>query len=548
MSRFAKAETRVQYVTNGGTPAEQERSEKSTEAANALLEQTLSERRLRRAALHACVFDIGAVKKVDGPDGPTTEHIPSWEMMFDPADAHRGSPTILVQRAAVDRDALIADFAEDEEGDDEKERERKEALREAILTSGSGGMVTADHTLTEQHCLVYELWRLPIGRKPGRHVIVTDNALVLDEVWTEKKFPFSFFGWSAPLTGAYPESIAAIVSETQMELDGVVKRISQILRQMAVPIYNETGPGDEVASQIRGGSDAIGDVIKTPPGTTLTRMSAGNVVGSELFSQEDRVWQRGFQETGISEQASQGTRPAGLNSAPAQREWNEINQDRLSLVALEYQQAHVDLAELLLDSIAKLPDYEINVKDPNGRWMRRMKAADLNLDKSDYVIQRFPIGALPTTPTGRLAAAADLLQMKAINPDQFQEISQLPDLKAELNVNLASRRATQKIVAKMLEKGEYIAPSDKMNLLYAAEYGTAKLMDAIADDLPEDRLQLLDNWLDDIAARLAKKAPAAAAGAPMPPGPTSIDPLTPAPLAPPPETLPPPGAEMAAAA
>ena len=529
LSRFAKSETRVQFMTNGGTPAQQSRSETATDAANALLEQTESEQALRRAALHACVFDIGAVKVIDHDDGPTVEHVPSWEFMFDPADAHRGKPSILVQRFPADRDALIAQFCDPGEGASEDEIQALTETAEAILDSGSGGLVSPDHTPTDQHCIVYELWRLPVGKKPGRHVVVTDNALVLDEKWAPKKFPAAFFGWSAPLRGAYPESIAAIVSACQAEVDGIDDRIGQCLRQLAIPRWKRTGP-DAALIQIQMGNNALGDYLDIPPGCTAELVPAGNIMGPELQGRLDAKWARGFEMTGINQASAIGTRPAGLNSAPAQREWNEINQDRLSLVALDYQQAHVDLASLELDSIARIPDYEISVKSTNGRWLRTVKAADLNLDSADYVIQKFPISALPTTPTGKLAAAADLLQAQAISKEQFQEIVQLPDLKAALNMNLQSRKATEKLIGKILETGRYESPPKFLEPKYAAQYAQAKYLEGIASEppMPDDQLALLVNWLAEMESRQPPPAPVAAG----PTGPTSIDPLTPAPLAP----------------
>lgn len=528
LSRFAKSETRVQFLTEGGTPEQAERAETCTDAANALVQQTNSEAQLRKAALHACVFDLGAVKIIEDDAGPRTEHTHSWELMFEPADAHRGGPKILVQRFPADRDELEADFAQ--HGDDEspEEAKRVDALIADLRDSGSDGMTTPDHTASEQHLLVYEMWRLPVGKRKGRHVIVTENALLLDEEWTAKKFPFSFFGWSENLTGSYPVSIAQIVSACQDELNGVGNRKSQILRLMAIPMWKRSGPQPEgqTPMEIRGGSEAIGDVVNVPPGSVLERMPAGPVVGPELFQEEDRVKAWGFQMTGINEQASQGTRPAGLNSAPAQREWNEINQDRLSLVALEYQQAHVDLAELLLDAVAKIPGYEINLKDPNGRWLKRMKASDLNLDRSDYVIQKYPIGALPLTPTGKLAAAADLLQAQAIDVDEFRDICQFPDLKAKTNVYRASEKATEKLVANMLKTGLYFAPPGFIDLKYAIKYTVARWCEGLEQGLSDDRMQLLENFIANCQQKLP---PPPAAPAPMQ---SSAAPLPPAPLAP----------------
>lgn len=529
MSRFAKAETRVQFMTSGGTPAQQSRSETATDAANALLEQTESEQALRRAALHACVFDLGAVKSIDHDDGPTVEHVPAWEFMFDPADAHRGKPSILVQRFPADRDALIAQFCDPGDDADEDEIARLTEIAEAILDSGSGGLISPDHTPTDQHCIVYELWRLPVGKKPGRHVVVTDHALVFDEKWTPKKFPVAFFGWSAPLRGAYPESIAAIVSAAQFEIDGIDNRISQCLRQLAIPRVIRTGP-DAALAQVRMGNDAIGDYVDVPVGCTVQFVTGTQIMSPELQGRLDAKWGRGFEMTGISQSSAIGSRPAGLNSAPAQREWNEINQDRLSLVALDYQQAHVDLASLLLDSVARIPDYEISIKSTNGRWLRTVKASELNLDSSDYVIQKFPIGALPTTPTGKLASAADLLQAGAIDKEQFDAIVQLPDLKYQMNLNLQSRRATEKLIAKMLETGRYEAPPKFLEPKYAAQYAQAKYLEGISSDpeMPAEQLALLVNWLAEMESRQPPPTPAPVAAQ----GPTSIDPLTPAPLAP----------------
>lgn len=548
MSRFAKSETRVQYMTNGGTPGEQDVAEERTDAANALIEQTEGERWLRKAALHATLFDVGAVQVIDGRDGPENEHCPSWELMFDPADAKNGRPTILVKRRAVDKEALAGKFAGPVEYPEdmdprkiaEAEAHRKN-LRDEIQSSTCGGMVTSDHTPSDQHCVVYELWRLPVGGAKGRHIVCTDKALCLDEEWDEDNFGFIFFGYSENPVGPYPVSIAAIVSDLQVEINDLAGRRGQILRLMAVPIWVEHAaqqPAGESAStvvQLRGGGGAIGDIVQAPPGVQLERVPAGNILGTELFTEEDRAWSRGYQMAGISEQATTGSRPAGLNSAPSQREWNELQQDRLSLVAINYQQAHVDLCDRLLERVADMPEYEINIKHPNGKWLKKVRASDLDLQNSDYVIVRMPIGALPSTPSGKLAAAADLLQADAITKDDFKQIVQLPDLKAELNVDLASRRATEKMVGKILSGTGYDAPMDKMDLAYCVKYGTARMLEGYAEDYPADRLSQLNDWIDDAAHRLDAKASKAAAAAPVPGGPaplTSLAPQAPPPLAP----------------
>lgn len=550
MSRYAKSETRVQYLTNGGNEDDQDKAEEGTDAANALIEQTGGELELRKAALHANVFDLGIVKVVQGAEGPEVEHVPSWELMFDAADAHRGKPRGRIQRFPMDRDAAIVKFLAPVEGETiEQTHAREEAIEK--LKSGSGtALVTPDHTQDDQHVIVYELWRDPIGKRPGRHVVVTESVLLADDVVpaeTAKSEPFTFFGFSEPTTGAYPTSIAAIVCSLQDEIDGMKTRRGQILRLCAVPRYVITGPdAGQLDGQLRGGSDAIGDTIKAPVGTTVEPLPLGIAESLQaLRAEEDAAWAKGFEMVGINPSNATGSRPNGLNSAPSQREWNEIAQDRLSMVALEYQQAHVDLATLLLNAVAEMPDYEINVKSANGRFLRKLKAADLQLGTSDYVIQKYPIGALPTTPTGKLAAAGDLLQMGAIDKDGFQEIVQLPDLKAQINMNLASQDATKALVAKMMKTGEPIAPPECLEPKSALRYVTWKWLTGVANDLDQHRLDLLQSWMDTLTTRIGGPAaggtdqtPAMGAGRvgaqPVPLQAAGIAPLQNAEFAPPP--------------
>ena len=521
MSRVAKSETRVQYLTNGGTEGEQEKSEEATDAANALIEQTGGEIELRKAALHACVFDLGIVKEIDTPDGPECEHVPSWEVMFDPADAHRGKPSIRVHRFPADVDALIVKFLAPVEGETQEETNaREEAIQR--LKSGSGtALVTPDHTSDDNHRVVYELWRDPIGKRPGRHVVVTESVLLASEVVpvsTIKKKPFTFFGFSEPVIGAYPTSVAAIASELQLEIDGMKTRRGQILRLCAVPRYVITGPeGANIDTQVRGGSDAIGDLIHVPPGSTIQPLDTG--AGESLIAlrqEEEAAWAKGFEMVGVNPSNATGSRPNGLNSAPAQREWNEIAQDRLSLFALGYQQAHVDLATLLLDGVSDMPDYEINVKTSNGRFLRKIKVADLKLNTSDMVLVRYPIGALPTTPTGKLAAAGDLLQMGGLDKDDFLQIVQLPDLKSKINMKEASRDAVAKLVSKMMKTAEPIAPPECIEPVSALEYVTWKWLTGVATDLDQHRLDLLQTWMDTLTQRIGEKSAPAAGAAPGP--------------------------------
>ena len=521
MSRFAKSETRVQYLTNGGTEIEQDKAEEATDAANALIEQTQGEVELRKAALHACVFDLGIVKKIDTPDGPECEHVPSWEYMYDPADAHRGKPSIRVHRFPMDRDALIVKFLAPVEGETPEQTDARQEKIERIKSGSGTTLVAPDSTTDENHVIVYSLWRDPIGKRPGRYVVVTEAVLLNDEPiapTTARNAPFSLFGYSAPVVGSYPTSIAAIVSRLQAEIDGMKDRRAQILRLCAVPRYLKIGPDSgSTDGQLRGGTDAIGDTINVPPGVTVTALPLGIAESlTALREEEDAAWAKGFEMVGVNPSNAIGSRPNGLNSAPAQREWNDIAQDRLSLVALEYQRAHVDLGRQLLDSIAAMPDYAISIKDPNGRFLKKVKAADLKLGESDYVLIPFPIGALPTTPTGKLAAAGDLLQMGALDKDQFQQIVQLPDLKAQINMNEASQRATAKLVAKMLSSGESFAPPECLEPTYALRYVTWKWLDGTASDLDQHKLDLLQSWMDTLTARIAKKSAPAGAGAPAP--------------------------------
>ena len=131
-------------------------------------------------AADAAIFDLGTLKFVEGEDGPTVEHVPAWENMFDPIDGRRGK-TIRVQRFVADKDALINEFcAPPEDGETETAEERADRLylADQIRDSSPNGLAAPDHTMTEQHCTGYELYRLPVGRSKGRHVVVVGRGCI----------------------------------------------------------------------------------------------------------------------------------------------------------------------------------------------------------------------------------------------------------------------------------------------------------------------------------------------------------------------------------
>jgi hypothetical protein len=154
------------------------------------------------------------------------------------------------------------------------------------------------------------------------------------------------------------------------------------------------------------------------------------------------------------------------------------------------------------------------VEAPHGRTMREvsMKAEELNPDNHSAKV--FPTSSLPRDPGGRLATIQEYVQAGMMTQRQARRAIDFPDLEAVESLANAAEDLIAKILDAICDDGEYSPPEPTMDLQLAKEMVVEYLNRGAAQELDEERMDLLRTFNAQLDAMAPPPIPMAPPGAP----------------------------------
>ena len=298
------------------------------------------------------------------------------------------------------------------------------------------------------------------------------------------------------------------------QLQGIQLEINKILRTIQVSMHLVSVPKllVEASSKIVSShlNNRIGGVIKYA-GTPPTYAPLGGIP-PELFSHLDRLYQRAYEISGVSQLAAQSLKPAGLDSGKALREFNDLETERFMAVARSYEKVFIDAAEIMIDMARDLytSDGKFTVKAKDGKFVETISWGDVDMDAAKYMMEVFPTSALSSTPSARLADVQDLLAAGFLSKEDALKLLDFPDLEASMNLLNADATNLEKIIETMMDKGEYFPPEPYQNLENLIRKVQQAYLMYKVQGAPQDRLELLRQYMEDaqnLLLRAQEQAP-----------------------------------------
>jgi len=496
---------RPQIVSSDGDYQVQERSKGLTKFSDGSMYADKFDRKARAVALMSALLGDGVLKHHLRDDLARTEIVFPWELFVDEQDAYDGDPRSMWQVKMVPRSTVAALWPKHRRAIDEQ-------ATEASL-SGSVGRSSA----IADRVKIVEAWHLPSakGAKDGRHVIVCGDLVLHDERWDDARFPFSRLSWSEPVPGFWATGIAWDLEGVQLEMNETLATISECRPTVTPVTFVEKG------SKVAKGhiTNEVGAIVEYV-GSQPSRGQLGDIPPG-LVAHADWLWSRSFQITGVSELAAASMKPAGLNSGASLRAYADIKSARFYDWGVAWQDLYIDAAEqkiaLMRRAAERNPQLDVVYSDRERRRVERIKWADVSLEEDSYLVQVYPVNAAATTPAGRLAQLDEWMAL-GYDPKDYRRVAGYPDLEAEVNLESAVRKELERVLSEMLYgSGRYVAPEPFYDLALARKLGTLHYLQGQTRGAPQERLLLLVQWMEEVAA-LQKQAAAAAATQPAPPG------------------------------
>ena len=464
VSKMVKNKPKPQFLANGGSWKMQKRAKKLNKFVDGVFYENDAHKMGNQATLDSTIAGDGIilVKKGQNKRVKWVRMLAS-ELWADDMDGLYGNPRSVHWLTDVDRDILLEDAKEWLKGEDSVKREAILGKIEKSSRTKPDGVL---EVLVEK-VAVAESWHLPSSptAKDGKHCITIKDCTVLEEEWDHDVFPFAKLPWSPRPVGYWAQSLAEQLQNIQLEINLLLQTIKQSFwKGGTFRVFLPAGSRlvkENLTNQIASIVTYSGEkppVIVTP-----------QLVQPEIFQHLMSLWNKAFEQAGVSQMQATAEKPAGLNSGEALRTYNDIQTDRFVTIGQAYERFFLDLARLsimVVKDIAGNGSYKVKTKVGNG--LKEFDWKDVKLDEDDYVIQVFPISSLPSEPAGRQQTITEWVEAGWINARQGRRLMDFPDLEMAESLATAAEDFLTEVLERMTDPDEdYVyrpEPYDDINL------------------------------------------------------------------------------------
>jgi hypothetical protein len=496
-NKIGKNRPKPQFLTSNGDYDQRDRASKLTTFIEGIFYQQKMYETAPKVFRDGCVFGTGALKIFMQDKKICLERALIDEIRVDDNDGLYGKPKSLYQVKQVTREALSSIYPD-----------------KAMLINQASSSTPSSSNV--ELIKVIEAWHLG---KNGKHIICIENGTLFSEDYKKDYFPFVFYRWSERLIGFYGAGLAEELSGLQLEINRTLVNISEAQRLIAQPRVYLESTSNVSASQI---NNDIGSIVRYAAGSKPPVFHTPTAMNPEVYNHLKWLIQSGYEKTGISQMSATSKKPSGLDSGAALREYNDIETERFVLTGLQYEQFHLDAANIIVDmakdAYKKGVDLTVNATDDN--FLTTIKWSEVNLEEDSFVMKVFPTNLLPTSPSARIEKVQELIQAGWIDKTNALDLFDFPDVKAFESLETSNLKLIEKTINHMLKTGEYMPPEPQMQLDVAMQLAQKHYLLGRINEVEEDRLELILRFMDD-CERLQKIGQA---------NPTIVNPPAPAPV------------------
>lgn len=527
VARHTKNRPVPMALSNGGTYSEQRRAKSLSKVFDGLLDQVgyWDARPLLRR--DGGVFGSGFALNHRIGGKLFHDRAYPWEFLVDPREAMYGKPQTLVLLRYIDRLVMM---------------ERHPKYADLLLESEDGQQLDAWNIGWDETCdliLVAEAWHLPSGEttdkdaKGGMHAICVSNATLDLREYKRDYFPITKWDFYPPILGWRGEGMAKQLAGLQYEVNAIGLRLQEQGYMAGTFVWTPPDVGFE--------PEMIDNGVFT---------HIESAVRPEFFNPSP--WHPGIldyymnlrgrfpaEETRLSEMATRGELPAGLESGRAIRSWNQLDDQAFLPQARSDESVTIDTAWQFFDLLEEIHEEGVDIDDggePKASYVISVEKREhgqtlledadwskVRLDKDKFKLKVFPTSLLTGTPAEQIEQADDLAKRGLLSLDEVYALVDIPDVQRVLNLRGAPRRAIEKILEKILAAEDpaevYVQPEPAMNLELCRALALMTYLDAFTNEAPEINLRYVLQFAIDAELELEAQEDAA------PPAPPGVDPM-----------------------
>jgi len=497
MAQITKSRPRPQFMTAGGDWDLQQRAKKRGKFVEAVFHRNEAYTLGQRCFKNGCIFGTGLTKVTREHGRIRLENTFPNEILVDDVEGIYGEPQSMFQVRSFDKLVL---------------RELFPGKAAEIERANPPDARYFGRSHAAERVLVIEAWHLPSGpdADDGCHCVVVDGeggALAKND-YKHSRFPFATFRWAEDPLGWHGTGLAH-------ELTGIQYEINQLVRNIQLNMYTggnlkvlvEKGSkvtAAHLSNDLRG---IIVEYVGMPP-----QWIANDVISPQILGHLQWLIQQAYNLTGVSMSAATAMTPTHAESGRAKLVQKQSESQRFLHVERQYERYFMDLSELVLDAAGDIyeDDGDFTETYPGKAWLEQIGYSDVLLENEDDAqIQIFPTSILPETPAGKLAMVESLEARGYIDRAQSLKLLDFPDIDSEMSLELAPVELIDERIQRIVDEGVYLGPTPRMDLELALRRSVLAYQRAELRGIPDDRLDLLNQFIDACAEQQAMAQPPA---------------------------------------
>lgn len=507
-SRICSFRPRSQFIPEGGKMFQTQRQcRKATSASDAWAQRE----RYQEVASHAFgdgMAGPGGVLKVYTEDhfgengkkaGASIRlmRLPPWELKISEEDDKYGDPECMYHERWMSLEAALRLYG--------KNNETREAIKKGQQRLG-GVQGYGSFATRRGHAMVRVVDAYKRGPS-GRHVIMVGDLIVKNAAYEHVEHIFERIIFDNRMTGGWGISAVAPIRSIQERIDdhlGSTAEAFHMAPKMVVGVTEGTTAPEEITNE-----PVL--MIRTPPGGSVT-FSPVQQVSPATWNWWSILKAMAFEILGVSPNAAQATKPAGVTAAVAIEAVTDLQNDRLSQLSQRWEQLVCRITEkwyaLSCDAGAGGDEY-VSIDRGSSRVV-----------KFESVGKNPSIRVFPTSLFGRSIPAALQRGMEAVKAGWFSEeeimyILDVPDLGPATEIKLAEFFYIEKLVDDVLFDAKYETPSPYVDPAKVFEYARRRCLIAETDgSFPAENMVEMRK-LVDYAYGKSEEAKNKGKGAPM---------------------------------
>lgn len=496
-SKICTHRPRPQFLTNGGNWSQRNRAKNLDRFVEGAFYETKLYDKVRDVFYDAAIFGTGFLNIYEEESRIHAKRVPPFEIFVDEQTALTDKPRSLFRKKLVSAEVLKAIYGDT--------REKRRRIDEA---AGNGrSVVTADDYMVSQDMVeVVEGWHLKSGRdgKDGRRVMCIDGCTLIDEAYDLDDFPFVVLRWSRRPVGYYGQGIVEQLEGIQYEINKLLHRIQRAMHMYSVAI-TYVARGSVKKTHLM---NETGIIVEYEPPGPAPETKMPNAISSEVFNHLWTLYAKAYELSGVSQLSATSRKPSGDLSGVALRTLQDVETERFALLVSDVDELIMEAARRFVGLARRIYKYDPSFSTYHRAkdFITSIKWSEVDLDEQDYVIQVYPSSQLPRTPAGRLQLVQEMIGSGMISAGEGLRLLGFPDVESAMSAEVIALEDIDRLIEKMLYNGEYEPPDEYCVTEDAIDRVKSARTRAKGDGAPDDKIRLLEVWMDDAQELLEQQA------------------------------------------